>query len=94
MTLAELRSELERRDLSLSGTKAALEMRLAQALVVEIMGGDAAAAAMQMQMGTGAEEQKVRLRRCSFTCSSATGFPQQTCRYQQLHQGPATTAKA
>lgn len=51
MTLSELRAELERRGLSLSGSKAALEMRLAQVLVVEIMGGDAAAAAQQMQMG-------------------------------------------
>lgn len=59
MTLTELRSELERRGLSLSGTKAGLEMRLAQALVVEIMGGDAAAAAMQMQLGAGQEEQEV-----------------------------------
>lgn len=42
MTLSELRGELERRGLDLSGTKASLELRLAQALVVEIAGPAAA----------------------------------------------------
>lgn len=59
MTLGELRTELERRDLSLSGTKAALEMRLAQTLVSEIMGEDALAA-MQAQTGEAPEEEEVR----------------------------------
>ena len=59
MTLSELRAELERRGLSLSGTKAALEMRLAQTLVTEIMGEDAAAA-MQLQTGEVQEEEEVR----------------------------------
>lgn len=42
MTMSELRGELERRRLDLSGTKAALELRLAQAMVVEIAGPHAA----------------------------------------------------
>jgi hypothetical protein len=42
MTLSELRGELERRGLDLSGTKSSLELRLAQAMVVEIAGPQAA----------------------------------------------------
>eukprot|EP00775_Hariotina_reticulata_P002565 gene2565-2867_t len=44
MTLGELRSELERRSLDISGSKAALETRLAQVLVEELVGEQPAAA--------------------------------------------------
>lgn len=49
MTLSELRGELERRGLDLSGTKSSLELRLAQAMVVEIAGPQAAGILGQAQ---------------------------------------------
>lgn len=58
MTLSELRGELERRGLDLSGTKASLELRLAQAMVVEIAGPDAASGlGLGQDGGAGAEGQ-------------------------------------
>jgi hypothetical protein len=58
MTLSELRLQLESRGLDLSGSKAVLEMRLAQVLVVEIVGPEAAGAmgSLPGQQAAGAEE--------------------------------------
>lgn len=58
MTLSELRVQLEAKGLDLSGSKAALEMRLAQALVIEIVGPEAAGlmGAVGGQPPAGAEE--------------------------------------
>jgi hypothetical protein len=58
MTLSELRLQLESRSLDLSGSKAVLEMRLAQALVIEIVGPEAAGAMGNLsgQQAAGAEE--------------------------------------
>jgi SAP domain len=68
MTLSELRSELERRGLDLAGSKAALETRLAQALVVEMVGPDAAAAAGALLASQGID-QEVRVHRANSTSS-------------------------
>jgi hypothetical protein len=58
MTLSELRLQLESRGLDLSGSKAVLEMRLAQALVIEIVGPEAAGAMgnLRGQQAAAAEE--------------------------------------
>jgi hypothetical protein len=62
MTLSELRGELERRGLDLAGSKASLELRLAQAMVQEVGGPDAAGLMGQ----TGAKAAEVRLLGCLF----------------------------
>jgi hypothetical protein len=54
MTISELRGELERRGLDLAGSKASLELRLAQAMVQEVGGPDAAG--LFGQAGAGAAE--------------------------------------
>jgi hypothetical protein len=58
MTLSELRVQLDSRGLDLSGSKAALEMRLAHALVIEIVGPEAAGVMGNIgsQAAAGAEE--------------------------------------
>lgn len=61
MTLSELRVQLESRGLDLSGSKAALEMRLAQALVVEIVGPEAAGAMAGMGGTPAAGAEEVRM---------------------------------
>ncbi|KAF8072596.1 hypothetical protein HT031_000256 [Scenedesmus sp. PABB004] len=78
MTLSELRSELERRGLDLGGSKASLEMRLAQALVVEIVGPEAAGA-LGSALGAAAAEEVRRSRasdaRARVLARAARGSP-------------------
>jgi hypothetical protein len=68
MTMSELRAELQRRNQDLSGSKTALELRLAQAMVIEVAGPEAAAAVGLLPQATQEQLDAAAVSRVSGGC--------------------------